>query len=179
MVSEELILAAQNGDREALVDILRAVERDIYKTAYYMLSNEQDARDATQDTLMRICRNINMYETKALFKTWVNRIVTNICIDYIRKRKDAVSLDNSELVIKASDDVEQQVMKDESKRDVAAAIQKLEEPYRSIVLLRYVNQYSYDEIVDTLDLPLNTVKSYLFRAKSQLQKYLKEYAKGG
>ena len=179
MVSPEQILAAQNGNQQALTDLLRAVEKDAYKTAYYLLGNEQDARDTTQEALIRVCRNLHKYETKAMFRTWVQKIVTNLCIDLIRKRKEQVSIDQADLVLQAPDRVEGQVIQRETEQNVAAAMQQLGEPYRSVVILRYVNQFSYEEIAETLNLPINTVKSHLFRAKTQLQRLLKDYAKGG
>ncbi len=181
MVRAEHIQAAQNGDREALIYILRIVERDAYKTAYYMLRDEQDARDATQEALLRISRNLHVYEQKAQFNTWVQRIVANLCIDLLRKRQPVVSLDQTEWLIKSDESVEAQVLRDETTRAVKVAIEKLEEPYRSIIIFRYVQQFSYEEIVETMDIPLNTVKSYLFRAKSQLKRHLSAYQdlKGG
>lgn len=179
MVSVELILAAQNGDREALITILRSVERDAYNTAYYMLGNQQDAMDMTQEALLRIFRNIKQYETKALFKTWVHRIVTNLCIDCLRKRKETVPFDHAEPFATADERVEHQVLLRLTIEEVSAAIHKLSEPYRSIVVLRYVNQFSYDEIAETTQLPLNTVKSHLFRAKTKLQQLLVDVQKGG
>jgi RNA polymerase sigma-70 factor (ECF subfamily) len=181
VVSAEQLAAAQNGDQDALVAILRAIEHDLYKTAYYMLGNEQDARDATQDALIRICRNITKYETKATFRTWTKTIVTNLCIDQIRRRKEAVSIEASELIVRLPEQqqVEHQVMLHQMKRDVAAAVNQLDEQYRAVIVLRYVNQCSYEEISETLGLPLNTVKSNLFRAKTKLQRLLKDYEKGG
>ncbi len=181
MVSAELIAAAQNGDRDAMVSILRTLENDLYKTALYMLGNEHDARDATQDTLLRICRNIHKYETKASFRTWAQTIVTNLCIDHLRRRKEETSLDGSELVVRAPEQqqVERQVLRQQMERDVSAAIAKLDEPYRSVIVLRYVNQLSYEEICETLGLPIGTVKSHLFRAKTRLQRLLRDYEKGG
>jgi RNA polymerase sigma-70 factor (ECF subfamily) len=179
VVNVELIEAAQNGDREALIKILRTIERDAYKTAYYMLGNRQDAQDVTQETLLRIARNIKNYENKALFQTWVYRIVHNLCIDCLRKHKDTVSLEGQALHIPAKESVEQEVVRKQEHRDLVTAIQTLENPYRSIVVLRFIQQRSYEEIAASLEIPLNTVKSYLFRAKNQLQKALYEQEKGG
>ncbi len=179
MVSVELIVAAQNGEQEALVSILRAVEPNAYKTAVYLLGNRQDALDATQETLIRISRSIYQYENRALFHTWVHRIVTNLCYDHLRRRQEQVSIDSSELVLSTNEQVEDQVLKAVLVDDVQRAIYALQEPYRSIVVLRYVHQLSYEEVAETTELPLNTVKSHLFRAKTKLQQLLSDYKKGG
>ncbi|WIV18331.1 MULTISPECIES: RNA polymerase sigma factor [Paenibacillus] len=179
MVEQGLIRAAQSGDRDALITLLRDIEQHVYKTAYYILNNEQDALDAAQEALIRIYTKINSYEEKAQFKTWVQRIVTNICIDKFRRTKPTVSIDEHEMVFEGRQDVEHEVMLTYVSQDVQEAISQLPEHHRTVIVLRYLQELSYNEIADCLDLPLNTVKSYLFRARQQLQSLLQEYQKGG
>ncbi|GGN96925.1 RNA polymerase sigma factor [Saccharibacillus kuerlensis] len=179
MVEQELIRAAQSGDRDALITLLREIEPAVYKTAYYTLNNEQDAMDAAQEALIRIYTKIGSYEEKAQFKTWVQRIVTNICIDKFRRVKPTVSIEEHEMVFEGHDSVEGEVMRAYTREDIDRAINLLPEHHRTVVILRYVQDMSYNEISGCLDLPLNTVKSYLFRARSQLQQLLQDYQKGG
>ncbi len=179
MVEPGLIKAAQSGDREALITLLREIETHVYRTAYYILNNEQDALDAAQEALIRIYTKIDSYEEKAQFKTWVQRIVTNICIDKFRRTKPTVSIDEHDLVFQEKQNVEETVMSAYAVEDIRAAIDQLPEHHRTVVVLRYLQDFSYKEIADSLDLPLNTVKSYLFRARQQLQSLLHEYERGG
>lgn len=179
MVAPELIRAAQNGDRDALVTLLREIESHVYRTAYYILGNEQDAMDASQEALIRLYRKIGSYEEKALFKTWVQRIVTNICIDKFRRTKPTVSIEEHDMTFQATQLVEDEVMSIYAAKDIQAAIEKLPEHHRTVVVLRYLQDFSYNEIAETLNLPINTVKSYLFRARHQLQALLRDYQKGG
>ncbi|MBP1999131.1 RNA polymerase sigma-70 factor (ECF subfamily) [Paenibacillus shirakamiensis] len=179
MVEQGLIRAAQSGDRDALITLLREIEQQVYRTAYYILNNEQDAHDASQEALIRIYTKIDSYEEKAQFKTWVQRIVTNICIDKFRRTKPSVSIEEHELVFQGKENVERAVLSTYLAQDIQEAINKLPEHHRSVVVLRYVQDLSYNEIADCLDLPLNTVKSYLFRARQQLQNLLQDYQKGG
>lgn len=179
MVAAELVRAAQSGDREALITLLRDIETHVYRTAYYVLNNEQDALDATQEALIRIYTKIGSYEEKALFKTWVQRIVTNICIDKFRKNKPTISIEESDPYLTYNQDVEEEVMTMYLAQDVREAIDKLPEHHRTVIVLRYLQDFSYNEIAESLSLPLNTVKSYLFRARQQLQGLLGEYQKGG
>ncbi|TCZ77040.1 sigma-70 family RNA polymerase sigma factor [Paenibacillus albiflavus] len=179
MVAAELVRAAQSGDREALITLLRDIETHVYRTAYYVLNNEQDALDATQEALIRIYTKIGSYEEKALFKTWVQRIVTNICIDKFRKNKPTISIEESDPYLTYNQDVEEEVMTMYLAKDVREAIDKLPEHHRTVIVLRYLQDFSYNEIAESLGLPLNTVKSYLFRARQQLQSLLQEYQKGG
>jgi len=179
VVAAELVRAAQSGDREALITLLRDIETHVYRTAYYVLNNEQDALDATQEALIRIYTKIGSYEEKALFKTWVQRIVTNICIDKFRKNKPTISIEESDPYLTYNQDVEEEVMTMYLAKDVREAIDKLPEHHRTVIVLRYLQDFSYNEIAESLGLPLNTVKSYLFRARQQLQSLLQEYQKGG
>jgi len=179
VVAAELVRAAQSGDREALITLLRDIETHVYRTAYYVLNNEQDALDATQEALIRIYTKIGSYEEKAQFKTWVQRIVTNICIDKFRRNKPTVSIEESDPYLTYNQDVEEEVMTMYLAKDVREAIDKLPEHHRTVIVLRYLHDFSYNEIAESLSLPLNTVKSYLFRARQQLQGLLQEYQKGG
>ncbi|GAA0408689.1 RNA polymerase sigma factor [Paenibacillus motobuensis] len=179
MVEQGLIRAAQQGDRDALITLLREIETHVYRTAYYILNNEQDALDAAQEALIRIYTKIESYEEKAQFKTWVQRIVTNICIDKFRRNKPTVSIEEHELVFQGKESVEREVMSGYIAEDIREAIDQLPEHHRSVVVLRYLQDFSYNEIADCLNLPLNTVKSYLFRARQQLQHLLQDYQKGG
>ncbi|KOP64250.1 RNA polymerase sigma factor [Paenibacillus solani] len=179
MVEQGLIRAAQSGDRDALITLLREIEQHVYRTAYYILKNEQDAMDAAQEALIRIYTKINSYEEKAQFKTWVQRIVTNICIDKFRRTKPTVSIDEHDLVFRDKLDVEREVMSGYLAEDIKEAINLLPDHHRTVIVLRYLQDLSYNEIADCLNLPLNTVKSYLFRARQQLQNMLQEHQKGG
>ncbi|MEX2461777.1 MAG: sigma-70 family RNA polymerase sigma factor [Paenibacillaceae bacterium] len=179
MIAPELVRAAQSGERDALITLLREIEPHVYKTAYYMLNNEQDALDVSQEVLIRIYTKIHSYEEKAQFKTWVQRIVTNICIDKFRKAKPTISVDEHEMIFSSETNVEKEVISTYIAQDIHEAIEKLPEHHRTVVILRYVDDFSYNEIAESLDLPINTVKSYLFRARKQLQILLQEYQKGG
>ncbi|AFC32299.1 ECF subfamily RNA polymerase sigma-24 subunit [Paenibacillus mucilaginosus 3016] len=177
MVAPELIKAAQSGDRDALITLLREIETHVYRTAYYILGNEQDAMDAAQEALIRIYTKIGSYEEKAQFKTWVQRIVTNLCIDKFRRAKPTVSIEQHDLTFTDHKSVEDEVLSAYVAQDIREAIDKLPEHHRSVVVLRYLQDFSYNEIAESLDLPINTVKSYLFRARQQLQTILGEYKK--
>ncbi|MGZ9584977.1 RNA polymerase sigma factor [Paenibacillus marinisediminis] len=179
MIESELIRAAQSGDREALITLLREIEPYVYRTAFYLLHNEQDAMDASQEALIRIYSKINSYEEKAQFKTWVQRIVTNIAIDKFRRAKPTVSIDEHNLVFHGNESVEKEVFNAYAAQDIREAIGQLPEHHRAVVVLRYLQDFSYNEIAESLNLPLNTVKSYLFRARQQLQTLLRDYEKGG
>ncbi|BAU27161.1 RNA polymerase sigma-70 factor (ECF subfamily) [Aneurinibacillus soli] len=179
MVDEQLIRSAQNGDRDSLVRLLEEIEHSVYRTAFYIVGNEQDAMDASQEALIRIYTKIDTYQEKAKFSTWVQRIVTNVCIDKFRKKKETISIDQHELMLYDKQNVEQEVERAGMAVEVREAIKRLPDHQRTVVTLRYMQDLSYGEIAEVMNMPLNTVKSYLYRARQQLQELLHEYQKGG
>ncbi|MFT9848607.1 RNA polymerase sigma factor [Aneurinibacillus sp. REN35] len=179
MVDAELIRSAQSGNREDLIRLLETIEHSVYRTAFYVLGNEHDALDASQEALIRIYTKIDTYQEKAKFSTWVQRIVTNVCIDKFRKKKDTVSIDQHELMLYDVQNVEYEVERAGMADEVREAIKRLPEHQRTVVTLRYLQDLSYGEIAEVMNMPLNTVKSYLYRARQQLQELLHEYQKGG
>ncbi|NGQ94166.1 sigma-70 family RNA polymerase sigma factor [Brevibacillus sp. SYP-B805] len=179
MREAELVRRAQSGDHDAMVELLRSIEHSVYRSAYYILGNEQDALDASQEALIRIYRKIDTYQEKAKFSTWVQRIVSNVCMDKFRAKKETVSIEEHEMTLMDRQNVEDEILASSMASDIQRAIAKLPHQYRMVVLLRYLQDLSYQEIADTLELPLNTVKSYLFRARQQLQELLHDYQKGG
>ncbi|RXT14803.1 RNA polymerase sigma factor [Ammoniphilus sp. CFH 90114] len=179
MTEADLVRAAQAGDRDALIQLLRMIEKSVYKTAYYILKNEQEAMDAAQEALIKVYNKIDTYQEKAKFSTWVQRIVTNICIDLCRKRKETTSIDEHPLPLQDKANVEEEVQLTYMAKDIREAINLLPEQHRTVIVMRYIQDFSYTEIAEALELPLNTVKSHLFRARQQLQKQLLEYQKGG
>jgi RNA polymerase sigma factor (sigma-70 family) len=176
---EDLISAAKQGDRDALIELLRLIEKKVYRTAFYVLGNEQDALDVSQEALIRIYNKIHTYQEKAKFSTWVQRIVTNLCIDEVRRRKESVSIDQHEVLLEDPRTVEGEVEQMDLGKDIRYAIDQLPEHHRTVITLRYVQEFSYAEIADALELPLNTVKSHLFRARQQLQTLLQDYQQKG
>lgn len=173
MIDRECIRRAQTGDRDAVVALLRELEAPVYRTAYYILGHEQDAMDAAQEALLRIYRKLGTFRGEAQIRTWAQRIAVNTAIDHTRRKKDAVPL--REEVVGGANPVEQSGVY----TDIREAIQQLPEPQRSVVVLRHLHDYSYQEIASVLEMPVNTVKSHLFRGRKQLMKRLSDYREGG
>lgn len=179
MTEADLIRAAQSGDRDALIQLLKKIENEVYRTAFYTLKNHQDAMDASQEALIRIYKNIARYEGKSKFSTWTQRIVVNICMDFFRRKKETVSLDEHEIPLRDKMNVEEEVEMTNLAKELREAIDSLPDHYRIVIVLRYLQDFSYAEIAETLELPINTVKSHLFRARNQLKKLLEKGEKGG
>lgn len=177
MNQDDLVQMAKAGDREATTNLLKSVETSVFRTAYYFMGNEHDARDATQDALVKIYTKLDTFQEKAKFTTWVQRITANICMDKFRKKKkNEISFDGAELTIQDDFNIEKDVENRFMVEELIKHIINLPENIKSVMILRYLQEFSYQEIADTLDIPLNTVKSYLYRGRDQLQKY---YQQGG
>jgi RNA polymerase sigma factor (sigma-70 family) len=177
LVDQEIIERAKAGDREAIVQLLSRMETPVYRTAYYWMGNEQDAMDATQEALLKIYKHLPSFKGDSMLETWAQRIVTNVCMDQFRKRKKVVFI--QEEACHEDRKAVREVERGAIAADLKQAIEQLPDPQRTAIILRYVQEYNYKEIADAMQLPLNTVKSHLFRARKQLQEWLAEYREGG
>jgi RNA polymerase sigma-70 factor (ECF subfamily) len=174
---------AQAGQQEALIQLLREIESPLYRTAFYMLGNEQDALDMTQEALIKIYRHIKQFKQQAQFKTWAQRIITNLCIDLCRQRKQGLPNHNIDVINQLPyHHVEEEIDRRLLKGEIELAISRLSEEQRAAIVMRYMHDFTYQEIAEAMDLPLNTVKSHLFRARKVLKELLsarEENGKGG
>lgn len=176
--------AVENGDQKAYAELMSRYKDSIYYMLLKMVNNRDDAEDLTIEAFGKAFRNIRQYTPDYAFSTWLFKIATNNCIDFIRKkRKMMLSIDrgfeNEEgqdisLEVKsdgpAPDDVMMKKQKVMMMKDV---VEKLKPRYRRLVELRYYQELSYEEIAEELNLPLGTVKAQLFRAREFLYQIMK------
>jgi RNA polymerase sigma-70 factor (ECF subfamily) len=147
-----------------------------------MIHNRDDAQDLLMVTFSKAFNNIQFYKEDYAFSTWLFRIATNTCIDFIRKKKLLLTpidetmkdTDNDKqahtLVKDKSADPEEQIIREQKMKQMRAMVEKLSPKYRLLIELRYFEEFSYEEIAAKMDLPLGTVKAQLFRAKDMLYK---------
>lgn len=178
LLEVEWIERAKAGDQTALRQILQEIEAPLYRTALYLLGNEHDALDATQEALLRIYKRIATFKGDSRFETWAQRIVTNVCIDLLRTNKKALYIKEEDVEL-VDPKAEARMRFSGFSSDLRDAIESLSSLQRAVVIFRYVHDYTYAEIAEVLNLPLNTVKSHLFRARKQLQVSLSEYKESG
>jgi RNA polymerase sigma-70 factor (ECF subfamily) len=147
----------------------------VFSYACYALGSREEAEDVTQDVFIRLWDHWSELNQEAV-TGWIIRVARNACLDKLRQRQTRTALLNEH-----SHEVEQYEEPDrtlgedngELKRQIENAIRELEEPYRSIVILREIDELAYDEIASALTMPLNTVKVYLHRARKMLREKLK------
>ena len=185
----ELIAALQRGSRAAFEVVARAYQSRVYSHCLRMTGDEYQSYDLAQEVFLRVFRNIGRYEHKFAFYTWIYRITANCCIDYLRKRKreptdmraahgDAAEGPTMEWPLELPDEQfcpQAAALNGELRTVISEAIEGLPEKLRMVVVLRDVEGHSYEEIGDILECSGGTVKSRLFRARSQLRETLSAY----
>ena len=176
---EDIIKKAQNGDMAAFEQIVIKYQSIIYNTAFKICNNPDDAYDISQESLLKIYKNISYFEGKSKFSTWIYRIVTNTALDYIKKhRKSNVFSLNAEMdedgdsyienIRDTSPTPEEALDSEETKKLVHEALNKLSENHRAVLVLRDINGLSYEEIAEVLLCSEGTVKSRINRARNAL-----------
>jgi RNA polymerase sigma-70 factor, ECF subfamily len=188
--SPALVQQAQAGDRDALAALIGGQQTYVYSIAMSLMHNPADAADMTQEAFIRLLRSLGTYRGETKFTTWLYRLVTNICLDGLRRRGRPIeSLDEP---LSADEDSgmsrdrladsdrwtqpEQRLELRESASEVGQALQALPPAQRLALTLHYFEDMRYEDIAETMDLPLNTVKSHIRRGKERLALALSEPA---
>ena len=184
LTEQELIQLCKNGDREAFNQLIAQYQKQVFNIAYGMLSDYEDALDASQEVFVKVYRSIASFKGQSSFSTWIYRICANVCNDSLRKRQRrgvTVSIENDDdgdnNISEIPSDTptpEENVMMNERQRAVREAINNLSDEYREIIVYSDINQLSYDEISKVLKCPVGTIKSRLNRARNALRKILSE-----
>ena len=165
---------------------MRRYERPLFSLIYRMVRDRALAEDLAQETFIKVLNGIKSYRPEFKFSSWIFKIANNVAIDHLRRKSlETLSLDgapSAETPEQISATALQLGAKDESPLQevearelgsaIEAAIGRLRPEYRACILLRHVEGYAYEEIAETLDLPLGTVKTYIHRARNELRVYL-------
>ncbi|WCT14144.1 RNA polymerase sigma factor [Mucilaginibacter jinjuensis] len=171
----QLVVKAREGDQKAYASLMQRYKDSIYFMALKMVNNKEDAMDLTVETFAKAFDKLDKYQPDFAFSTWLFRVATNNCIDFIRKKKlNTMSLhgmvdddgDERPMQIKTDDlNPEEFSIKKQQTQELKALVESLPQRYRNLITLRYFDELSYEEISTQLSLPLGTVKAQLFRAK--------------
>ncbi len=172
----------KNGDSSAFGDIVLKYQDKIYNLCRHMLGNEHDAEDAAQDVFLKAYQALPKFQPKASLYTWLYRIATNTCIDYKRKPVweslfGGPEEGNRLVHDRASDgpSPEKLYQSKQIEQVLQESLGKLSPKLRAIIILKEIEEQSYEEIADILDISIGTVKSRIARAREELQKLMKKF----
>lgn len=182
-----LVERAKEGDQKAYADLMERYQDSIYFMALKMVNNKDDAMDITVETFGKAFKNINKYKPDYSFSTWVFKIATNNCIDFLRKKKlNLISIEgenqehgnNDQLQIKSDLlNPEETSIKKQQKEQLKFVIEQLPSRYRILITMYYYEDYSYEQISAALDIPTGTIKGRLFRARDLMLNILNQQQK--
>lgn len=176
--------ALANADQKAYAELVARYRESVYYMLLKMVNNKDDAEDLTIEAFGKAFKRLHQYTPNFAFSTWLFKIATNNCIDFLRKkRKDTFSIDRTfedeeggEMMMDLRSelpDPEEKVMKKQKLIMLRDVVEKLKPRYRTLIEMRYFQELSYEEISKELDLPLGTVKAQLFRAREFLYQIMK------
>jgi len=178
----ELVQKALQGDEKAFARLLSRYKDTIYFMLLKMLNNKSDAEDLTLEAFGKAFKNLHQYSPTYAFSTWLFKIASNNCIDFLRKKKGvliSIENDNEQLEfsetakLKSKDlNPEEKLIRKQKAILLHKVVRRLKPHYQTLVELRYFNELSYEEIARELHLPLGTVKAQLFRARQMLFKLI-------
>jgi len=179
---EELIARFQKGDEQAYVELVNRYRDRLLNFAYRFVNDEEQAEDVVQDTLLKLYTHRHYYRNIAKFSTWIYTIAGNLAKTELRKRKrhkvtnlSQMGRQEQEYELPATEaETGQKVDGHYAGKQIQQAIQMLPLNFRTVIILRDIQELSYEEISNIVDVPLGTVKSRINRARLQLQKALKD-----
>jgi RNA polymerase sigma-70 factor (ECF subfamily) len=181
---QKLIQAARGGDQKAFESLLKKYRNLVYHVMIKMVRNPQEAEDLCQEAFIKAFNALASFNEEFAFSTWLMKIATNNCIDFLRKKKlRTYSIDEPmqykddhvQIELPDHDPTPERIMiNEERSKMIDDAIQSLPPRYRHVIVLRHKEEKSYEDIAEILKLPLGTVKARIFRAREMLNKKIKD-----
>ncbi|MFA6618130.1 MAG: sigma-70 family RNA polymerase sigma factor [Candidatus Neomarinimicrobiota bacterium] len=179
---EELVKRFQEGDERAYIELVKRYKDRLLNFVFRYLNSFEQSEDVVQDTLMKLYTSAHMYREIAKFSTWIFTIAANLAKSELRrqKRRRTISIhtmgyDNKEYEIPSDDySPERETTSNYGEKQIQQAIDTLPDQFKTVIILREVQQLSYEEISQILNISIGTVKSRINRGRLRLQKMLKE-----
>lgn len=177
-------LAINQGDQKAYAELMGFYKDAIYFLLLKMTNNQDDADDLTIEAFGKAFKKLDQYTPDYAFSTWLFKIASNNCIDFIRRKKvevlsinktvvDDEGTDMSQILPSNTPDPEEKLIERQKIMLMREVVEKLKPNYRRLVQLRYFDEYSYEEIAQEMAIPIGTVKAQLFRAREFLYNIMK------
>ncbi|WP_349404768.1 sigma-70 family RNA polymerase sigma factor [Clostridium perfringens] len=165
----KLIKESMKGNKESFGILIKNNKEYLYKMAFLYVKDEQDALEVIHETVYRAFLNIEKLKKAKFFNTWITRILINVSIDFLKRKGKNQMLDESTPIIKEKCEIST-----EEKLDLYNAIDLLNDNYKTVIIMMYFNGMKIKDISKVMEIPENTVKTYLRRAKQALGEILKE-----
>jgi len=181
LTDEQLIARFQDGEETAFIELVNRYKDRLINFVYRFINQTEEAEDIVQETFLKVYKNRHAYREIAKFSTWIYTIAGNLARSELRKRKRRqtftmtdLSYDDREFnPVDPGRQPEEIVFNEYAGDEIQAAIQALPEPFKSIIILRDIQELSYEDISTILDIPMGTVKSRVNRARLKLQEMLR------
>ncbi len=183
---KELVAAALKGDESAYGELLERFRRPVFSLVYRMIGDREQAEDLAQESFVKAFNNLDSYNPKYRFSSWLFKIANNHAIDHLRRARlstvsihgsphaaDAEREEETRIVLETHDESpEQEILALELGGEIEDAIRQLRSEYRTAVILRHIENRPYEEIAEIMDVPIGTVKTFLHRARAELREAL-------
>ncbi|HEY5535320.1 MAG TPA: sigma-70 family RNA polymerase sigma factor [Ignavibacteria bacterium] len=179
-----LIKQALGGKQNAYERLMKKYAGYTRNLIFRMITNREDVEDLTQEAFIKAFNSLDKFDNQFAFSTWLFKIATNNCIDYIRKKKlntysidKEISTDEDDMKFEIPDSEnlpDKEIIDKQRKKILANAIERLPARYKTVILMRHRDDMEYEEIAKKLKLPIGTVKAHIFRGRELLNKYLKD-----
>lgn len=169
-----LIEQSRNGNIDAFEELIKDYKKSAYNIALRVLRNVEDAEDVSQEALIKVFKSIQNFNMQSTFKVWMYRIVVNACLDFKRKKTiEAYSIDDSINVVGSNNNNPDAMIDNNfNSKMVNNAINRLEDDFKTIIILRDIQGFSYKEISEILSCNIGTVKSRISRARKNLKEII-------
>jgi RNA polymerase sigma-70 factor (ECF subfamily) len=179
-INTKLVLQCKKNNQKALTELLTSYEKYIYTICYNYTNSREDALDLVQDIFIKILKSIQKFDETRPLLPWIKRITVNTCINFKQKKKTSLSLDEVKTddgkslkdAIASQFNLEDFILFQDTNSMINDSIHQIEEKYRMPLILRHKHEMTYDEMATYLNLPLNTVKTNLYRGRKLLKEML-------
>ncbi|MEK6645100.1 MAG: RNA polymerase sigma factor [Candidatus Firestonebacteria bacterium] len=172
MEEKEIIQKILKGDKEAFAELFFKYEKFVFNIIRRIVETEQDVEDIAQGVFLKLYTNLFQFQGRSKFSTWLYRIVYNITLNFVQRKKDKFATENIDNIFEIQDTTDLIDEQEITKIYVNKLLELLPPNYRTVLELYYFKDLSYEEIAVALNIPINTVKTHISRAKNIIRKKL-------
>ena len=180
----EIIRKALDGDQDSYSRLMKKYHDPVFSLVFKIIHDKEEIEDLVQETFIKAFGSLKSFNENYSFSTWIFKIASNNCIDYMRKKKlKTLSIDmtieqeegeSSFELPDPSYETDKNLIEEQRRKIIQDAINSLPEKYKVVIQMRHQEEKNYDEISEILCMPIGTVKAHIFRAREMLNKYLKD-----